>query len=78
MLASLIGPTSGSATVAGFKVGNQDKQIRRNVGLLTEAPGMYDNLPAETNLRIFAELYEVKDIAGQVESYMKMLSLWER
>ena len=78
MLASLIGPTSGTATVAGFTVGKQDIEIRRNVGLLTETPGMYDNLSAETNLRIFAELYEVKDVAGQVEKYLKMLGLWER
>lgn len=78
MLSSLIGPTSGTATVAGFTVGKQDIEIRRNVGLLTETPGMYDNLSAETNLRIFAELYEVKDISGQVEKYLKMLGLWER
>jgi ABC-2 type transport system ATP-binding protein len=78
MLASLIGPTRGSATVAGFTLGKQDIEIRRNVGLLTETPGMYDTLSAETNLRIFAELYEVKDIPGQVEKYLKMLGLWER
>jgi ABC-2 type transport system ATP-binding protein len=78
MLSSLIGPTSGTATVAGYTVGKQDIEIRRNVGLLTETPGMYDNLSAETNLRIFAELYEVKDISGQVEKYLKMLGLWER
>jgi ABC-2 type transport system ATP-binding protein len=78
MLASLIAPSKGSATVAGFTVGKQDKDIRRNVGLLTETPGMYDNLSAETNLRIFAELYEVNDVHGQVEKYLKMLGLWER
>jgi ABC-2 type transport system ATP-binding protein len=78
MLASLIAPSEGSATVAGFTVGKEDKDIRRNVGLLTETPGMYDNLSAETNLRIFAELYEVKDVRGQVEKYLKMLGLWDR
>jgi ABC-2 type transport system ATP-binding protein len=78
MLASLISPTNGTATVAGYKVGQQDIDIRRNVGLLTETPGMYDNLTAETNLRIFAELYEVKDVQGQIEKYLKMLGLWER
>lgn len=78
MLASLIAPSEGSATVAGFIVGKQDIDIRRNVGLLTETPGMYDNLSAETNLRIFAELYEVEDVHGQVEKYLKMLGLWER
>ena len=78
MLTSLIGLTSGTAVVAGFTVGRQDKEIRRTVGVLTETPGMYDNLSAETNLRIFAELYEVKDVRGQVEKYLKMLGLWDR
>ncbi len=78
MLTSLIGPTSGSATVAGFTVGRQDTEIRRTVGVLTETPGMYDNLSAEYNLRIFAELQEVRDVTGQVEKYLKMLGLWER
>jgi ABC-2 type transport system ATP-binding protein len=78
MLASLIGPSEGTATVAGYVVGQKDIDIRRNVGLLTETPGMYDNLSAETNLRIFAELYEVKDVRGQIEKYLKMLGLWER
>jgi len=39
---------------------------------------MYDNLSAEYNLRIFAELYEVPDAAGQVEKYLKMLGLYDR
>jgi ABC-2 type transport system ATP-binding protein len=78
MLTSLIGPTRGAAVVAGFKVGRDDTQIRRTVGLLTETPGMYDNLAAETNLRIFAELYEVKDVKGQVEKYLRILGLWDR
>jgi len=78
MLTSLIGPTSGAAVVNGFRVGKQDTQIRRSVGILTETPGMYDNLSAEYNLRVFAELYEVRDVAGQVEKYLKMLGLYER
>ena len=78
MLACLIGPSAGSATVAGFKVGKDDTEIRRNVGVLTETPGMYDNLSAEYNLRIFAELYEVKDVKGQITKYLKMLGLYER
>jgi ABC-2 type transport system ATP-binding protein len=78
MLTSLIRPTSGKAVVNGFTVGQQDTQIRRSVGLLTETPGLYDNLSAEYNLRIFANLYEVKDVAGQVEKYLRLLGLWER
>ena len=78
MLTSLISPTNGSATVNGFTIGKQDIDIRRSVGLLTETPGMYDNLSAERNLDIYARLYEVQDPASQVEKYLRFLDLWER
>jgi ABC-2 type transport system ATP-binding protein len=78
MLTSLIAPTSGGATVSGFAVGQQDQQIRRTVGILTESPGMYDNLTAEYNLQIYANLYEVKDVKGQVEKYLRLFGLWDR
>ena len=78
MLTSLIGPTAGKAVVNGFEAGKQDFDIRRSVGVLTETPGMYDNLSAEYNLRLYAELYDVKDVAGQVEKYLRMLGLWDR
>jgi ABC-2 type transport system ATP-binding protein len=78
LLTSLIGPTGGTAHVSGYEIGKNDKEIRRIVGVLTETPGMYDNLSAQRNLEIFASLYEVKDPAGQVEKYLKMLELWDR
>ncbi|MDD5370142.1 MAG: ABC transporter ATP-binding protein [Anaerolineaceae bacterium] len=78
MLCSLIGPTSGHARIDGHEVGKDDQAIRETVGILTESPGMYDRLSAERNLTIFARLYGVKDIAGQVEKYLRMLGLWER
>ena len=78
MLTSLISPSQGRAIVNGFEIGKQDRQIRRSVGILTETPGMYDNLSAEYNLRIYAQLYGVSDPAAQVEKYLRMLGLWER
>lgn len=78
MLTSLIGPNDGSASVNGFKVGEEDQDIRSSVGVLTESPGLYDNLSAERNLEIYASLYEVKDPKGQVEKYLRWLGLWER
>lgn len=78
ILTSLIGATSGRATINGFEIGKDDQKIRETVGLLTETPGMYERLSAEKNLTIFAELYRVKDTRGQVEKYLRMLGLWER
>jgi len=78
MLTSLIGPTSGHATVNGLEVGRDDTAIRECVGILTESPGMYDRLSAEKNLTIFAKLYSVTDVPGQVQKYLRLLGLWER
>lgn len=78
MLTSLIAPTAGWATVAGYEIGREDQEIRRNVGILTETPGMYERLTAWQNLTIYARLYEVTDVEGQVEKYLRMLGLWER
>jgi ABC-2 type transport system ATP-binding protein len=78
MLSALIGPSSGRAWVNDFEIGQQDRQIRASVGILTEQPGMYDRLSAEKNLTIFARLYGVRDVAGQVEKYLRLLGLWDR
>ncbi len=78
MLSALISPTSGTAQVAGFRLGEDDQALRRNVGILTETPGLYDRLSAERNLSFFAALYDVEDIAARVERYLKLLGLWER
>ncbi|MFU8826571.1 MAG: ABC transporter ATP-binding protein [Brevefilum sp.] len=78
MLTSLIGPTSGTARVCGYDLGVNDQEIRRSVGILTESPGMYDRLSALKNLSIYANLYDVEDVEGQLKKYLQMLGLWER
>lgn len=78
MLTSLIAPTAGTATVMGYDISRDSQNVRRNVGILTETPGLYDRLSAWHNMTIFANLYEVKDVNGQVEKYLRMLGLWER
>jgi len=78
MLTALIAPTDGRAWVNGFRVGQDNTDIRRGVGILTEAPGLYERLNAVQNLTLYAKLYEVEDTAGQVEKYLRLLGLWER
>jgi ABC-2 type transport system ATP-binding protein len=79
MLTTLIGPTSGRAWVNDVPVGEgRDAGIRAGVGILTEAPGLYERLSAERNLRIYAELYGCPDPRGQVEKYLRLLGLWDR
>ena len=78
MLTALIAPTSGTASINGYRVGEEDMRIRRSVGLLTETPGLYDNLSAERNLRIYADLYDVEQPDVQIKKYLGMLGLWDR
>ena len=78
MLSALIAPSSGQAWVAGFRLGEQNAALRKSVGLLTEAPGLYTQLSAQRNLEFYAQMYEVADISAQVSRYLRMLGLWER
>jgi ABC-2 type transport system ATP-binding protein len=80
MLACLIAPTSGEATVASYRVGKQDDEIRARIGILTEAPGLYEKLSALQNLDFFARLYGLDAGARekQIKRYLEILGLWER
>jgi ABC-2 type transport system ATP-binding protein len=78
MLSALVAPTSGAAWVNGHKVGVEDTEIRASIGLLTETPGLYPRLNAEQNLRIYARLHGVEDVAGQLQTYLTLLGLWDR
>lgn len=80
LLTALIATTSGSATVAGHRIGAENDAVHRSTGILTETPGLYERLSAWQNLIFFAELYDLDATraAQQVERYLRMLDLWER
>jgi ABC-2 type transport system ATP-binding protein len=78
MLTALLAPSSGSARVLGYRLGDDNQQIRRHVGILTESPGLYDRLSAWRNLMIYARLYEVESPERRVEEQLRWLGLWER
>jgi len=78
MLAALIAPTSGEATVAGLRIGQENREIRQHVGVLTETPGLYKRLSAIDNLLFFAKLYGVSEPQKQAERYLRLFELWDR
>ncbi|CAJ35206.1 ABC-type transport system, ATPase component [Methanocella arvoryzae MRE50] len=82
MLACLIKPSGGTATVDGLDVTDEKDamQVRSRVGLLTETPGLYDTLSAYKNLRFYGRLYDVPEqrLNDRIEYYLKLLGLWEK
>jgi ABC-2 type transport system ATP-binding protein len=60
MLTSILQPTSGQATVNGYDVVMNPKQVRASVGVLTENHGLYNRMPAYEYLDFFGQLYGLK------------------
>jgi ABC-2 type transport system ATP-binding protein len=80
MLATLVQPTGGSATVAGFDVVRQRAQVRRRIGLVFQDPTVDDYLTAEENLRFHAELYGVpkSEATQRIRQVLEMVELYDR
>lgn len=78
LLSGIIGPSSGSAIVAGLHPDREPEKLHEVIGLLTESAGFYDRLTARRNLEYFAGFYTGLRVDSQVEKYLKLTGLWER
>jgi len=59
MLTTLLPPTSGTATVAGFDICRDASQVRRAIGYVPQMISADGNLTGYENLLIFAKLYDI-------------------
>jgi ABC-2 type transport system ATP-binding protein len=80
MLCTLVAPTSGTATVAGFDIRHEQSAVRRNIGLFFQDPTLDQYLTADQNLRMHAELYGVPRaaLAGRLTQVLEMVGLADR
>jgi ABC-2 type transport system ATP-binding protein len=78
-LGTLLDPTSGSATVAGFPLTPENGvEIRRRIAIMPESPGLYLRLSILENLECFADLYEVSDPRGRIDLALRAVNLADR
>jgi sodium transport system ATP-binding protein len=56
LLATLLRPTSGTATVAGFDVGRDPEKVRAQVGFLAASTALYGRLTAREMIQYFGQL----------------------
>ena len=77
MLTSILKPTRGSATVAGFDVVKQPDQVRASVGVLTEHHGLYGRMNALEYLDFFSRLYGIEKthIAKRIMDLLEQFGL---
>jgi ABC-2 type transport system ATP-binding protein len=59
MLNTLIRPTSGTATVAGYDVAKQPAQVRNNVGYVAQDVGVDERATGKENLALYGHFYRL-------------------
>ena len=77
MLTTLVEPTSGTATVAGYDVKKQADDVRRAIGVIPQALTSDPELTAAENLEFYAGLYSVprKQWPDLVERLLHLVNL---
>jgi sodium transport system ATP-binding protein len=57
MLATILQPTSGTATVAGYDIKTQPQEVRQSIGYLTGSAAPYERMTAREMVSYFGSLY---------------------
>ncbi len=79
MMAAILKPTSGRATVAGYDTVRDARAVRQRVGVLTELPGLYLRMTAWPYLDFFGQLWGLSPArrAERSELLLHRFGLWE-
>jgi sodium transport system ATP-binding protein len=59
MLATLIVPDSGAAAIDGFSIVGDRSEVRRRIGVLSDARGLYLRLTGRENIRYYGALHGI-------------------
>jgi len=80
MLATLLKPTAGSATVNGFDIVKEPAKVRASIGIVFQAPSSDDMLTGYENLKLHSLLYNVprKIREKRISDVLELVDLTER
>lgn len=59
ILSTLTRPTKGTASIGGYDIVNDDTQVRKLIGIVSEKMIMYNRLTAKENLIFFGKLFNI-------------------
>jgi ABC-2 type transport system ATP-binding protein len=80
LLNNIIKPTSGTATVNGHDILQEETEVKRVTGLLAESPGLYEKLSAYEFLEFIGALYDVPSdiLPERIDDLLKLFELYDR
>ena len=76
MLAGLLAPTEGEATVAGYDIRHEPDAVRACVGLMTDVPGLFEQMTVPAYLDFFGNIYGMSS-AERSRRINELLELFE-
>ena len=76
MLAGLLAPTEGEATVAGYDIRHEPEAVRACVGLMTDVPGLFEQMTVPAYLDFFGNIYGMSS-AERSRRINELLELFE-
>lgn len=80
MLATLLKPTSGTATINDYDIVKHPAKVRDNIGIVFQAPSSDDMLTGYENLKIYSYLYNIpsKNREKRILELLELVGLSER
>ena len=57
MLIGVLGPSGGTARVAGYDVATQSESIKRTIGYMSQRFSLYEDLTPRENIRLYGGIY---------------------
>ena len=80
MLATLLRPTSGTATVNGYDIVQEPGKVRSSIGIVFQAPSSDDILTGYENLYVHSMLYSVPrhERRDRIASVLELVGLSDR
>ncbi len=78
VLATLTKASGGKVRLAGVDITKNAVQTRRQIGVVSHQPFLYDNLTAYENLKFYGKMYDVPDLEGRIFGVIDQVGLTTR
>jgi ABC-2 type transport system ATP-binding protein len=82
ILSTLLKPSSGEVSVAGFTLPREDYKLKKLIGYMPQKPSLYDDLSANKNLEFFLNLHFSngvrRNIKNRIDQILEFVELKDR
>ena len=73
ILTTLLAQSSGDASICGFDIKKENKEVKKRIGYLPENVKFYDNLTVYENLEYLAKLSGIKDPKKKINETLEFI-----